>query len=104
MTQALAPINGSTVNISVTSTSSSTALTVTTGTVLILTNTGSKHCFVRQGITTTTALTSDLIVRSLSQISVAIENGTTHLAAICAGSDTTTLYVSNAYGDLIRLG
>jgi hypothetical protein len=62
-----------------------------------LTNAGTKVCFVRFGPVAQTAVTTDFCVNAAESVVVSLPGGTLHMAAICPGSDTTTLYVSPCY-------
>lgn len=87
----------STKSISVSNTSATVAL-ATTGNVLSLVNTGSKTCYVRYGNGSQTAVTTDYPILSGERLFVSRapgSDGATYAAAICGGSDTTTLLITS---------
>lgn len=93
------PINGSGVSISVTSFTQNTFFNASiAGTAVLLANTGTKTAFVRLMATSATAqaLTSDMPIPGASYI-VIDRGAATWVAAICGGTDTTTLQVSVGY-------
>lgn len=82
-------------------------------TVAKITNSGTKGCYLASGITTATAvvssgtptpITSATAVATCEYIgagtvqTLAFVQGTNTFAAICAGSDTTTLEITTGYG------
>lgn len=104
------------VQISVTSTTSSKTFTAIPGTLRVtmkITNSGTKGCYISSGHTTATAVVSSgtptpsagtPIVATCDYVaagSILTQDyiqGTDTIAAITAGSDTTTLEVSIGYG------
>lgn len=104
------------VQLSVTSTTSSKTFTAIPGTLRVtmkITNSGTKGCYIASGKTTATAVVSSgtptpaagtPIVATCDYVaagSILTQDyiqGTDTLAAITAGSDTTTLEVSIGYG------
>jgi len=86
-------------NIAVTSTTSTVALTNTSD-VVVCQNVGSKLCFVKLGPANVTATTSDFPIQAGGIVSLD-QQGFTYIAAICGGSDSTTIYTSVAAGLLV---
>lgn len=91
------PVN--TVTISVTSTTSLTPLTNTSD-VVVCQNVGTKLCFVKLGTSGVTATTADFPLQPAGIVSLD-QSSNTHIAAICGGSDSTTLYATVAAGLLV---
>lgn len=97
-TENLVNINDPTVTLSVTSTSSNVALSRQSG-ILLIQNAGTKTCFVTTGIGSgTVATTSSLPILANGSFTVRNYNLNTYVAAICGGTDTTTLYVTSTEG------
>jgi hypothetical protein len=67
------------------------------GDIVVLQNTSTKTCFVKLGGPTVTATTTDFPLQSGFCIAFDMSSYT-YVAAICGGSDTTTLYASVCTG------
>lgn len=86
--------------ISATSTTASASFTAGTGVQaqqMIVSNVGSKEAFIRFGVGAQTALTTDFSVPA-GAIMTLTKGLADTVAAICAGSDTTTLRLSAGNG------
>jgi hypothetical protein len=67
--------------------------------IVIVQNVGTKICYVRLGGANVVAATSDFPVQP--DYVVALDSGgNQYIAAICGGSDTTTMYASACAGNL----
>lgn len=83
-----------TITVSVTSTSGNAALPTGSGGVLELVNAGTKVCFVSLSeLSGSTAAITDYPVLG-GETKYILRGAATRIAAICGGSDTTTLYVT----------
>jgi hypothetical protein len=87
----------------ISATSTSSSLTFTAGGIgvgtLLIENTGSKEAFVRWGVGAQTAVTTDQSVPSGAIMLFSKAYDANVVAAICAGSDTTTLRISAGEGN-----
>lgn len=93
------PGDGLTKNISVTSTSASVTLTISTHQTVLVTNTGTKTAFVKFGTGTVTAIASaDVPIIAGTAQTFTVPIGSNVVAAITAGTDTTTIYVTPGQG------
>jgi hypothetical protein len=90
--QTFAPAYGQGVTANVTSTSANSEIGVGSKSIVI-TNTGASNIFVRTGLTGLAATTADYILLPLSQVSISKPQDHTHVAYICAGSDTSTINI-----------
>lgn len=71
---------------------------VTTFPVVLVINSGAKDAFVRFGTVASVAVTTDIAVPSGRALALATSGPGIYLAAICGGTDTTTLYLSQWNG------
>lgn len=84
------------------------AVTATTGNIALpgssafnaitLVNTGTKDAFIAQGGSSVVATTGSIPVRAGKHITIAVQG--TYLAAICGGTDTTSLDIYQANGSV----
>ena len=95
--QTFAPAYGRGATASVSSTSASTELGFKSKTIC-LTNTGEKVCYVRIGISGITATAADYAVLGGSQVTISKFQDDTHIAYVCAGSDSTTSHMIQGEG------
>lgn len=98
------PSPGGTLTLSVTSTSANAALPTTPGDGTIkLTNTGAKTVFIRLGVISTVAALvpggtpGDMPLQSLAVVTLD-RGSSTYIAAICGGSDSSTLLATVGVG------
>ena len=95
------PINTSTKTISATATSSSTALFATgQANALLVQNAGANTVFVRIGVGTQTALTTDLPILNGNSRILKIEPAGLELGCICAATETATVHATSVYIEL----
>lgn len=99
MSVAFTPIEAATVKIAVTAASGNVAI-VTSGRSLLLSNAGTKVCFVRRGTSSAAVALSeaDTPVLPGRELLISKTPKVTYIAAICAGSDSTTLYITPGDG------
>jgi len=90
--QTFAPAYGQGDTANVTSTSASSAIGVGSKSIVI-TNMGASNIFVRTGLTGLAATTAGYILLPLSQVSISKPQDHTHVAYICAGSDTSSINI-----------
>jgi len=86
-----------TVNLSVTNSTGNVALSSLYADIIVVQNTGSKTCFVKFGGNNVTAATTDFPIPSGTTVALD-PSGFGYMAAICGGSDTTTVYASACNG------
>lgn len=89
---------GPTVTLSATATSSSSALSGT-GSQVVFQNAGPNTVFVTFGSSTVTATTANFPVLNGQSLQLTRPADSTHVAAICAATQTATLYVTPGEGD-----
>lgn len=92
-------LGGATVTLAATATSSTSAIP-TGNMVMRLTNLGPNKCFVRCGIGAQTAVTTDFPVLSGQSVNVSKPPDCDNVAAICAATETATLYVTVGEGGI----
>ena len=88
-------VDGSTVTIAATSATGSIALKGKGNSQIVL-NAGTKTVFVALGTSAVTATTASTPIYPGSSLILPVGNAT-YIAAICGGSDTTTIYSTSAY-------
>lgn len=92
-------IPGSGVSLSVTSSSARVALSTADSNQLLIANPGNATFYFKTGDSTVTATTADCPALAGAQFLVSRNPSHTHVAAICGGSDTSTLLAGNANGE-----
>ena len=92
------PLNPlATLTLAATATSANGAISPVAQTLEIQ-NAGGSTAFVRWGIGTQTAVTTDYPVLSGQSKVITCGTGNTNFAAICAAGESTTLYITSAQG------
>lgn len=98
------PINGKTQSLSVTAVSAPATIFDVKVPQILFINSGTKTAFIRytasSSIPTPVALTSDMPLLAGASIIVSCDTSKFYtVAAICGGSDTTTLLITPGYGN-----
>lgn len=89
-------VQGASATLAVTAASARVALpsSITTYPVVFVINNGTKDAFVKLGTSSVTAATTDLAIPAGHAMALVASGTVTNIAAICGGSDSTSLYIS----------